>query len=599
MKKGIKYLLAVIPAALVALLIWFDVFSGLDAMLTDTLYSQLSGVGNTIKLICIDEETLAEYGTLASFSRAKSAELIDVLYADKENAPKTLAFDVMFIGDTDEETDEALATAANNADHIVAATNLVYRGKKSYGPDGMPYYDEWNIETEERPFAALDEKVATGFANTLISKDGFVRTAQISAGVNGEKRYSLAAQTYKTYMEAMGQEADFSKSGEGTLQFFYSGKPGEFAHFSLKDVLDGKIPASEFCDSIVLVGAYAPGLQDSFQSAASRGKAMYGVEIHANIIMALLQGKTAKRVPKLYLIIIAAVVLLLYTILAREMKMYPALLVGVWVILAEGIIGRMLATHGYVMSLLYILLVVILVMIWVIIEKYVLETVRRKRVLNSFRKYMAPQVIDALAKDGDFHIELGGEKRHVAVLFVDIRGFTTMSEALNPEQVVQILNEYLSLMTNCIFENGGMLDKFIGDAAMAIFNAPKDQEDYVYQAVLAGLAMQTEGKKLGDKLLAKYGKTVSFGVGIHVGEAVVGNIGSESRMDYTAIGDTVNTASRIEGKAERGELLISEDAYQMLEGRIVAAYKDEMQLKGKAKPVKVYRVTGVCEREEE
>ena len=140
-----------------------------------------------------------------------------------------------------------------------------------------------------------------------------------------------------------------------------------------------------------------------------------------------------------------------------------------------------------------------------------------------------------------------------------------------------------------------MLDKFIGDATMAIFNAPNDQEDYVYQAVLAGLDMQKKGSELGKELQKEYGRTVNFGVGIHVGEAVVGNIGSSKRMDYTAIGDTVNTASRIEGKSASGELLISEEVYKILEGRIKAEFKEEMSLKGKEKPVPVYSVTGIAE----
>ena len=590
MKKISRILLALIPGALAFLMIMTEPFYSLDAMLTDKVYSQMKGAGDTVKIIAIDEETLNEYGPLNTWSREKSADLIDYLY-DGDNAPSVLAFDLMYIGETDDAIDGRLAKAAEGKD-IVTASNLVYRGRVRYNKDGSPYYDTRNIDTEERPFAALDEVSLSGFANAEMSKDGFVRTTQFSALVNDETRYSFATRIYLEYMKKAGLEeralATISKDNQ--VQFFYSGKPGEYTRFSLKNVLEGKVPKEEFADSIVIVGAYAPGLTDSYHSAAKRSKDMYGVEINANIVSALLNEKTATKAPLIWYAIIAALILFGYTYLAREMKMYPALLVGIWVLMGFGIAGRLLAVNGSLISLIYVLITVVIIGTWVIIEKYVLEIFQKKKVIDTFKKYMAPQVIDNMAKDELFNIEMKGERRHVAVLFVDIRGFTSMSEALEPEEVVQILNQYLTLTTKCIFDHGGMLDKFIGDATMAIFNAPNDQEDYIYKAILAGIDMVKYGNELGEKLLEQYGRTVSFGVGVNIGEAIVGNIGCDTRLDYTAIGDTVNTASRIEGKAKGGELLITEDTMKALEGRIVTEYVEAMALKGKAEPVNVYRV---------
>lgn len=594
MKKVLNLLVALIPAVLAFVLIMTEPFFGLDAMLCDLMYGQMNGTGDEIKLITIDEETLTEYGKLPDFSREKSAELLDYLYADENNTPALVAFDIMFTGESDESVDIKLAEAAKGR-NVITATNLVYRGKIRYNLDGSPYYDTWNIDMEERPFKALNDAVDTGFANADISKDGFVRTARFYTEVDGETRYSFATEIYRKYLQLNGREAEadaISKSKK-QAQFFYSGKPREFAHYSLKSVLEGKIPAEAFKDCIVMVGAYAPGLYDSYHSAAKRGEDMYGVEINANIVRALMLNKLADKVNVLYVALIAAIIFFIYTLLARIMNMYPALLMGVWITLANIIIGRLLATHGKVISQVYVYIVCLIIMAYIIVEKYVLETIKKKRVLNSFKKYMAPQVIDQMAKDDAYKIELGGEKREVAVLFVDIRGFTSLSETLSPEEIVRILNRYLTLTSDCIFEYGGMLDKFIGDATMAIFNAPTDQEDYVFKAVQAGLLMQEKGAELGKELLDEYGKTVSFGVGVHVGPAVVGNIGSEKRMDYTAIGDTVNTASRIEGKSKSGELLISEEVYTLLKDRIEAEFKEEMALKGKALPVPVYRVLGL------
>lgn len=602
MRKLMKFVLALLPAILVFIMILKDPFYSLDTMLCDVIYSRMNGTGDEIKLIRIDEETLAEYGPFSAWSREKSAELIELLYADKENAPAVVAFDVMFVGNADEKVDKKLAEAAAKADNLILASNLVYRGKTFFDEDGVPYYNILNIENEERPYSELEKNAVSGYANVELARDGFVRTAQIYTQVDGKLRYSFANQIYRAYVNSeSAKNADarfrqvYDRGLPEKIQFFFSGKPGEMPGYSMKDVLNGEVPPMAFKDSIIIVGAYAPGLQDSYHTAANRSKDMYGVEINANIVRALMLNKLAQRASVIWLAIICAIVIFAYTYLAREMRMYPALLMGLWVLLADGIIGRILADHGKLISLVYMLIAVLIVMGWVIIEKYVLELIKKKKVLDSFRKYMAPQVIDNISKDEVFKIELGGQKRHVAVLFVDIRGFTTMSESMDPETVVQILNQYLSLTTKCIFENGGMLDKFIGDATMAIFNAPNDQEDYIYKAVLAGLAMQQGGRALAEKLEKEYGRSVTYGIGINAGDAVVGNIGSETRMDYTAIGDTVNTAARIESKAPRGEVLISEVVYEAVKDRIDAEFKEAMQLKGKAEPVKVYKVIGIKE----
>ena len=166
---------------------------------------------------------------------------------------------------------------------------------------------------------------------------------------------------------------------------------------------------------------------------------------------------------------------------------------------------------------------------------------------------------------------------------MDIRGFTTMSEALEPERVVEILNQYLTLTTKCVMDNHGTLDKFVGDCTMAFWNAPLPQEDYVMLACRAAAAMAEGAKPLEEMLQKEYGKTVSFGIGVHVGPAVVGNIGAPMRMDYTAIGDTVNTAARLEANAPAGKIYISRAVADALAGRIQATPLKELpQLKGKA-----------------
>ena len=168
-----------------------------------------------------------------------------------------------------------------------------------------------------------------------------------------------------------------------------------------------------------------------------------------------------------------------------------------------------------------------------------------------------------------------------------------MSESLDAENVVEILNDYLELATNAIFNNGGTLDKFIGDAAMAVFNAPFDVDDYVYKAVKTALDIVKGGEEIENRFREKFGHSVGFGVGVHCGNAVVGNIGCKTRMDYTAIGDTVNTASRLESKAQKGQVLISKEVYDTVKDRIDAEPVGTIPLKGKSQEVFVYSLSGL------
>ncbi len=168
-----------------------------------------------------------------------------------------------------------------------------------------------------------------------------------------------------------------------------------------------------------------------------------------------------------------------------------------------------------------------------------------------------------------------------------------VEESLEPEKVVEILNHYLNLTTNAIFKNHGTLDKFVGDATMAVFNSPIDLDDYVFKAVCAAMDIVESGAALEEKLMKEMGRTIGFGVGVNCGPAVVGNVGCEFRMDFTAIGDTVNTAARLEANAKKGQVLISDEVYRRLEGRITAEEIGEIPLKGKSNKICVYSVTAV------
>jgi adenylate cyclase len=206
---------------------------------------------------------------------------------------------------------------------------------------------------------------------------------------------------------------------------------------------------------------------------------------------------------------------------------------------------------------------------------------------------VAPQVVSQILKEGEDGLKLGGTRREISVLFVDIRGFTPLSEKMEPEEVVDILNSYLNLTASSIFDNEGTLDKFIGDATMAIFNAPLDLNDHEFKAVKAAWAMKQGAAALRVKLEEKYGRGVSFGIGVNTGYAVVGNIGASFRMDFTAIGDTVNTAARLESNAKPDQILLSSSIYEKVKDRVEATYLGEIKVKGKEQGVSVYQLDNI------
>jgi class 3 adenylate cyclase/DNA-binding response OmpR family regulator len=214
------------------------------------------------------------------------------------------------------------------------------------------------------------------------------------------------------------------------------------------------------------------------------------------------------------------------------------------------------------------------------------EKEREKQAIRGlFHRYVSPTVVDRLV-DGVDDVVLGGKRQEISVLFADIRSFTSFSEKLPPEQLVEVLNKYLALAVDAILEQDGTLDKFMGDAVMAFFNAPLPQPDHTIQAVRAALVMQQTIANYNDTTAGK----LSFGIGIHVGSAVVGNIGTVQQMNYTAVGDTVNLAKRLQENAAGGQIIISEDVYELVKDKIIVEDLGTLTVKGRVAATHIYKL---------
>lgn len=566
-----------------------------DARISDWLNQKGTVTNKKIYIIGIDDKTLETYGPVNTWSREIPARLVETLNAGEKTHPAVIAFDVIYSENADAAADHHFAEVCQKAGNVIAAMSFSFKEQPETERDGTVVYNPYHVEDVITPYQSLRESVTCGFANTTVDSDGCVRQAMAYIDHKGEPVYSLSFQAYKKYRESQGKEAALPDTygRNNSFYFSYSAKPGGYNLVSMADVLDGTVDAGIFQDAIVLVGAYAVGMQDAYPPAISHNSQMYGVEIHANIIEALLEGKTQLPVSPIPYALVAGLVCGIFYLLVRRAKIVPSSVLLASIIILDLILTRILYARGVITPV--ILLPVFLALIYLVrlIQGYLVEIHRRRHVLNVFKQYVAPQVVDKISKDKDFELVLGGETRHIAVLFVDIRGFTPMSESLHPSEVVEILNEYLSLTTRSIFDNGGTLDKFVGDATMAVFNAPFDLEDYIFRAVCTAWDMKAGADTITDQFEKRFGKRVAFGIGINCGEAVVGNIGCDFRMDYTAIGDTVNTASRLESNAEPGQILISEQVYEALKDRIEVTPIGQIPLKGKSNGVFVYQLDKV------
>ena len=573
------------------------IFDHLEWRFQDAPYQQGELLRPDIFVIGIDEETMMEYGEWQSFSRTGIAELIRLLNSDPALAPAVIGVDVGFYGEKEEEQDRKLAEAAAILDNIVMVSYASF-GQEIVETD-QGFYTRTRIMTLEEPYEALREHVDTGFSNISLDEDGIVRHGLYAFPGEDGNLYSFACRIYEKYM---GELPAAALQGQQRGYIPFAGRPYDFygsqtAGLSMSRVLSGEIPKELFAGAIVLVGPYSSGMMDSYYTAVDHSEPMYGVEIHANMLQSLLDGniKTEPGKGTSLMITFAVMVLAAAALLIPDIRVAAALILvetAGW-IFASGKFYE----NGLVQPLFYPVFGTAVLFAGHTGLGYAMERAGRKRLVSVFGKYVPRQVVSGIVKQGEEALKLGGQKKDIAVLFVDIRGFTRLSESLLPEQVVEVLNRYLSLTTECIFANEGMVDKFIGDATMAVYNAPLDQEDYVYKAVKTGLDMVKGARLLQEELKKTTDHTVGFGIGINCGDAVVGNIGTGQRMEYTAIGDTVNTASRLESQAGAGEILISAAVYERLKGRIEATCLGVRKLKGKAEETVIYRVEGLKEEE--
>ena len=591
-KTAIKLLAGLAVAAIAAAAVWLGWLDGPDGTVSDALYQRNRPTDGEIIVIGMDNRAVDMLGPMP-WSRHVMAEAIEYLNSNPMSRPAVIGIDVLYTGDSaDPDADAHLAEAAAEGGNVVTASSATFGSSLVTQGDSF-YMDTRAVLAWDGAYPDLADVTSTGHINAMADSDGVIRHGllYIEPETPGERVYSFSRVIYELWCEAHGTEPNPLPPtvDNGFFYIPFTAAPGSYYEsISVADLLNGDVDPETFAGKIVLIGPYAAGMQDEYRTSIDHAAPMYGIEIQANLIDAFRAGFLPKDAPDfpqiIFLFILCAAVFVFF--FDRSVRWAAP----VWIVISLGWAGicALLYRQGIVLHVLWPPLFVTALFIVTMVLNYVRAQRERRRVTDTFGRYVDPAIIKELLETGGDALELGGKMREIAVLFVDIRGFTTMSESLDPPTVVEIINSYLTLTTECIMRYHGTLDKFVGDCTMAFWNAPLPQEDAVYLACRAAMDMVEGSRSLGQELQERYGRTVSFGVGVNVGPAVVGNIGAPRRMDYTAIGDTVNTASRLESNAPGGTIYISRAVADALGDRArVTSLGGSIKLKGKAEGFEV------------
>ena len=593
-----KALIILAIALLYTLAAYLGTFNRIDKWMQDSVFQRTRAVSGDVVVIGIDDESLEELGAYNTWDRNNMADALRQLAADPDNMPAVVAIDTLYTGTTSREADDNLVNAVKNLPKVITASTGVFGSEYVQNETGSFDLLEHSVVNYEEPFDELKNASVQGHINAMYDLDGVLRHALLYFDVKRDdgstgRVYSMAYEATRAFLEQKGETVVPPDTDErGHYYLSYSAVPGTYDDgYNIADLIKGEVPADYYAGKIVLIGPYSVGLQDEYFTTIDRAKKMYGVEVQANAIESFLRqdykSEMSEVLQALIVLILCATLLSLFL----RIKLVPggiimtaigvATLVGAYLFYEGGIIA-----HPLWFPVGSLVMYVVAVGI-----KYFRSAIEKMKITRTFERYVAPEIVDEILKTGVDNLALGGRTCDIAVLFVDVRGFTTMSENMSPETVVHVLNKYLTMASDCVERNKGTLDKFVGDAMMAFWGAPLPQEDAVYNAVKTAMEIIEGAARVSDELQEEIGQDLKVGIGVNYGPAVVGNMGAEKHMDYTAIGDTVNTASRLESNAPGGTLYISRSVADHLEGRIrYTSLGASIKLKGKAEGFEVLKV---------
>lgn len=614
----------------------------LDSRMVDWMFNLRGGkpTAGRCVIVDIDDKSLAELGqwpwprtVIADLLRKVSADEPTVIGMDMVFAEPDRLSPRRFVDELARETGVKIDLPKDSLDNDVALGDALAEGLPVVLgylfiliPDGVPQPQEvpfpscniaWLPPGAEAPLlhawrpllnvpSISSGGMTEAFWNAWVEGDAVVRQVPLFIEYNDLPYPGLAMEMYRvgtgatTYQLVCGAngmlgvrvgDCFLPTTPDGMAMINWRGKRGAFPYISASDVLSGKIGKDTFRDKYVFVGSSAGGLHDLRSSPMDTP--IPGVEFHATLVDNILQGDLFRRDQVRERGIITFGLLVGGVALSAILAYCPALLGVLSGILA--LVGSVALNyyvfflHNTQVGVIFPLFSIVLLVVVVMSVNYLMEDRKKAYIRHAFAHYVSSRVVDRLMHDPE-SLTLSGEEREMSIMFSDIRGFTGLSEGFTAAGLASFLNEYLTEMTDILLAEDGTLDKFIGDAVMAFWNAPADQDDHAARAIACALRMQARLAELRVGWQERGLPPVKIGIGIATGPASVGNMGSRDRFNYTVMGDTVNLSSRLEGltKAYGVGILVSEQTLNAANWQDHARYVDQVRVKGRALPVRIF-----------
>jgi adenylate cyclase len=614
------------------------------------------GVDDRIVILDIDEKSLAEAGRWP-WSRDKMAAMVtqlfdhygiallgfDVVFAESDNSSGLSSLEAIagseLKGDTGFHSalkglrstlnfDRRFAEALRNRPLVLGYyfTNIDQANRSGALPDPVlpaGTFKGRNVAlTTWSGFGGnlpefQNSAVNAGHFNPIVDFDGISRRVPMLVEHDGKYYESLSLamvrvllgkpQVVPGYPESgthAGLEWLDLPTGRGTLRIPvdengaslipYRGVQGSFTYLSAVDALAGRLQVDQLKGKIVLLGTTAPGLMDL--RATPVGSTYPGVEIHANLVAGILDA-AIKQKPSYVLgadVLLLSFCCFLLAFLLPVLSPLRATLLSITCLLLVTALNFSLWVSGLVMPLASVVSAILALFALNMSWGYFVESRSKRQFTELFGQYVPPELVDEMARDPERY-SMEGKNEELTVLFSDVRGFTSISEGLDPQELTQLMNEYLGAMTKVVQKNRGTLDKYIGDAIMAFWGAPVADVEHARHAVMTALEMQSELRKLDEPFKARGWPTLHIGVGINSGTMTVGDMGSKVRKSYTVMGDAVNLGSRLEGITKQyGVGIIVSDSTRSLVKDLVYRELDRVRVKGKDAPVGIYEPLGAA-----
>jgi len=591
--------LAAALAALLSVAYLADLQPAWQAALTNVFFGRSPEASEWIAIVGLDSrshQALVGNRPTAAYPREVFAQLVERLTAA---GARVIALDVLFELETPD--DARLADALGRAGDVVLAAV----GEEPRDPGQRPAPIAYDVLAESLP-ALVAVSAGEGHANILPDHDGVVRQVPLVIR-NGEREVpALALAAAARYLRRPAmldgplQNGHLPFAGRSVpvddlyrFRVNFAGGPtragrGAFPVLSLVDVIDGSADLSRVRDRVVFVGPWSARFSDDL---ASPSGTLFGVEIHANAAETLLRGNFLVPAPRAVTIASIFLLGLLPALLVWRLHPVAAGAASFGILVAYFVVASEAFQRGTILNMLYPPTALAVAFVGLTGYEVAFEQAAQRALRRVLNRYLSPAVAETVARDPD-RLELGGELRTMTVLFSDIRGFTTLSEQLPPRELVTLLNEYLTAMVAVLFRHGGVLDKYMGDAIMAFWNAPLAQADHARLACATALDMIAELDRLRGEWQARGVPPLDVGIGLNTGPMIFGDMGSPLRTDFTVLGDSVNLGSRLEGlnKEYGTRVIVGAGTREAAGDAFRYRYLDLVAVKGKTEPVAIYEL---------